>query len=130
MTLSVSIATIAWFLKKSTLSCHYFETFQPKIGQCDISPSAYCAFVNKRGLLLRNAWCVYVKNNKTFLSARERKFRASSGRFLSPPDIMSDFSYQHLNEKFKSERIPKRIPKTIPKWIPKRIRNQFQKEFR
>ena len=36
MTLSFCIATIAQFLKKSTLSSHDFETFQPKIGHCAI----------------------------------------------------------------------------------------------
>ena len=34
MTLSLSKATKAWFLKKSTLSTHDFETFQSKNGHC------------------------------------------------------------------------------------------------
>lgn len=33
--LSVSIATISTFLQKFTLWRHNYETFQPKIGQCD-----------------------------------------------------------------------------------------------
>ena len=34
MTLSLSIATIAWFSKNFTLWSYDYDTFQPKIGQC------------------------------------------------------------------------------------------------
>ena len=34
MTLSLSIATMAYFLKKFTLWSYDYDTFQPKIGQC------------------------------------------------------------------------------------------------
>ena len=36
MTLSLSIATIAWFSKNFTLWSYDYDTFQPKIGQCDM----------------------------------------------------------------------------------------------
>ena len=35
MTLSLSIATIAWFSKNFTLWTYDYDTFQPKIGQCE-----------------------------------------------------------------------------------------------
>ena len=35
MTLSLSIATIAWFSKNFTLWSYDYDTFQPIIGQCD-----------------------------------------------------------------------------------------------
>ena len=34
MTLSLFIAQIAWFSKKSTISSYDYDTFQTKIGQC------------------------------------------------------------------------------------------------
>ena len=72
----------------------------------------------------------------TCLSARVRKPRASSDRFLSPPPpvIKSNFSIPTTThkktppaEKFKPERFPERIPKRIAKRIPKRISNRIQK---
>ena len=39
VTLSICIATIAWFSKRSTVWSHVFETFQWKSGQCD---QAHC----------------------------------------------------------------------------------------
>ena len=40
MTLSLSIATIAWFSKNFTL-CYDYDTFQPKIGQCGMESAHY-----------------------------------------------------------------------------------------
>ena len=74
-----------------------------------------------------------------FLSARERKPRASSDRFCLLPCLLSLSQislYQHLHthkpppaHQFKSERIPKRILKRIPKKFQKKIPKEFQKEF-
>ena len=51
MTLSLSIATIAWFSKNFTLWSYDYDTFQPKIGQCD---SAHIFAKEKAGIWLQN----------------------------------------------------------------------------
>ena len=36
MTLSLFIAPLAWYSKKSTIWSYDYDTFQPKIGQCGV----------------------------------------------------------------------------------------------
>ena len=68
MTLSLSIATIAWFSKNFTLWSYDYDTFQPKIGQC-----ANVSDVNFNGsiisdLNLSHLFCISCENDsaKTF----------------------------------------------------------------
>ena len=86
MILSVCIATIAQFWKKSTFWSHDFETFHPKIGQCDAicTTALHCA-VNSRYILTPSALSLityilcklWQKRNKkpAFISSIKKPFK-------------------------------------------------------